>query len=293
MSTNILRQIRQAVEQLNPAEIRNSSERPLTIRLAADNDDDYAAIEALLIPRTVSRRKRYELAAYVFRAGDHEIPEQGDLDIVGPDMETPGGAFQFDPQKPSRLIDEVLASKQDLGLALARCFPVFRRPVTDKVIQNISRENALFSLMTAMPNLAPGLQLPWSIPEAASDTAVLTTNQIRMAFLLAAASDRPIGYLEQKAEVASLIAGAFGWRALARELASKIPLGGGIIPKAGIAFAGTYVAGLSLERLYRLGYGLSRTERKLAYGEALTQGKKVAAALLESARNRAAASRRR
>ena len=47
--------------------------------------------------------------------------------------------------------------------------------------------------------------------------------------------------------------GAFGWRALARELVGKIPMGGGLIPKAAIAYAGTRVVGLSLERLYRIG----------------------------------------
>ena len=43
-----------------------------------------------------------------------------------------------------------------------------------------------------------------------------------------------MGYGEQKTEVASITAGAFGWRAVARELAGKIPLGGGLVPKAAI-----------------------------------------------------------
>jgi len=119
-----------------------------------------------------------------------------------------------------------------------------------------------------------------------SDAAVLTMNQIRMAFLLAAASDRPVGYREQRAEVASIIAGADGWRALARNLVSKAPFAGGILPKAAIAFAGTYVEGLSLERLYRVGYGYTRSERKLAYGEALARGGAVARDMWESVRRK-------
>ena len=47
------------------------------------------------------------------------------------------------------------------------------------------------------------LSLPWAIGEFASDTAFITANQLRMGFFLAAASDRPIGYREQKGEVAS------------------------------------------------------------------------------------------
>ena len=91
---------------------------------------------------------------------------------------------------------------------------------------------------------------------------------------------------EQKAEIASIIAGAIGWRALARQLISKFPMGGGLIPKAGVAYAGTYVVGLSLERLYRLGEGYTRRERREAYEEAFVKGKAVAGMLLQRLRNR-------
>jgi hypothetical protein len=102
-----------------------------------------------------------------------------------------------------------------------------------------------------------------------------------MAFLLAAASDRPVGYREQRSEIASIAASSFGWRALARELVGKIPLGGGLIPKAAVAWAGTFALGLSMERLYRLGYGFSRAERTAIYKEAFQHGKEVAGLLLQ------------
>jgi len=138
-------------------------------------------------------------------------------------------------------------------------------------------------MATALPNVVPSvLQLPWAVGEFASDTAILTVNQIRMAFLLAAASNREVGYTAQKTEMGSLIAGAFGWRALARELVGKIPLGGGLIPKAAAAYAGTFVAGESIVRLHRFGRGLSRNERKSEYKNAYDRGKRIAAALFES-----------
>jgi hypothetical protein len=96
-----------------------------------------------------------------------------------------------------------------------------------------------------------------------------------MAFLIAAASDKPIGYSLQKAEIATIVTSAFGWRALARELVGKIPFGGGLIPKGAIAFAGTYVAGVSLDRLHRLGYGLSSAERRNSYQVAFERGKGI------------------
>jgi hypothetical protein len=46
--------------------------------------------------------------------------------------------------------------------------------------------------------------------------------------------------------------------------------------------------GLSLERLYRLGYGFTRDERKAVYEEAFQHGKEIAGMLLDSVRQRKA-----
>jgi hypothetical protein len=183
-------------------------------------------------------------------------------------------------------VREIIDERPDLRLALARQVYPFREPVVHQIINAVSKENALFSLATAVPGILPFISLPWAVGEFASDTAFLTMNQVRMAFQIAGASDRNIGYREQRAEMASLVAGAFGWRALARELVGHIPMGGGLIPKAAVAFAGTYVVGLSLERYYRIGYGLTRQERKAAYESAFEHGKSVAKAFLESHRSR-------
>ena len=181
------------------------------------------------------------------------------------------------------MIEEILSARESFVLPLARLFPPCYQPAMDRIIHTVAKENALFSLATALPDVIPSVvTLPWAVGEFASDTAVLTVNQVRMAFLLAAASDRNIGYGEQRGEIGSILAGAFGWRAVARELVGKIPFGGGLIPKAAIAYAGTYVAGRVLERMYREGYSMSRQERKDAYEGAFETGKRVAKQLLES-----------
>jgi hypothetical protein len=280
----IFQQIRKAITQLNPNEVRQAAERPLLVRLVAPSEAAYEEMESFLLPDSISRERLDEIRRYL-RWGGEEAASRDEIVIYHRDSPGPAGRLLFDPAKPHALVRRVLAERQEQGLALARCFPPFREPVTERIIHTISRENALFSLTTALPNILPGLMTaPLGITEAASDTVVLTVNQIRMAFLLAAASDRNLGYGEQKTEIASLIAGAFGWRALARELAGKLPFGGGLIPKAAIAFAGTYVVGRSLERYYRIGYGFTRAERREAYEEAFERGKQVAAALLEGLR---------
>ncbi len=287
MSTSILSQIRQAIEQLNPHEVREHAEVDIWVRLNATSEQAYREMEAFFSPTTASPEKRREILKCVYRR-QHDGPTDPHIDVYEVGLERPEGSFVFSPRRPTELMDDILAEKQELGLPIARLFPHFRKQVTEQVIFNIARENATFALMSALPELAPGMQIPWALPEMVSDASVLTVNQIRMAFLLGAAYDRPVGYREQKVEIAAIIAGAFGWRAVARELVSKIPFGGGILPKAGIAFAATYAEGLSLERLYRVGSGFSRIERKLAYGEALTKGKDVASAIFDSLRRKKA-----
>ena len=237
MAAHIFRQIRQSIAQLDPRDVRKKAERPVTIRLIAVSKAGYRAIEGFLAPPSLSREKRDEILRSIFREGDARDPGECDLEIHDPNLGKLEGGFAFEPG----MVRLILKQRAELAMPLSRMFPSFRGPVTRGIMFDISKENALFALATALPDVFPGVQLPWAIPEAASDAAVLTVNQIRMAFLLAAASDHAVGYREQKAEVASIIAGCFGWRALARELAGKIPFGGGMIPKGAIAFAGTYV----------------------------------------------------
>ena len=101
-----------------------------------------------------------------------------------------------------------------------------------------------------------------------------------MAFLIAAASDREVGYMQQKSEIATVIGSAFGWRALSRQVIGKIPFGGGLIGKAAVAYAGTRVLGLSLDHLYSIGFTYTREERDRLYADAFRQGKKVAQQIL-------------
>jgi len=154
-------------------------------------------------------------------------------------------------------------------------------------VNRTAQENALFSVLTALPNVVPSfLELPWAMGEFASDTAFLTMNQVRMAFLIAAANDHAIGYDEQKVELGTIVAGAFGWRALARNLVGKIPLGGGLIPKAAIAYAGTYVVGKGLDKLHRTGNGFDKKERRALYDAAVEKGKTVVGHIVDSVKNR-------
>src|SRR5438128_6954674 len=278
---SVFKEIKQALSNLRPEEVRQTADRSLAIGLVATSSAGYTAMEKFLAPPDLSRERRAEVLAMLHRAGDPGIPDRFDLVLYEHQLPRAENAFTFYAHDPVRTVKEILEERNDLGLPLARHFFPFRRPVVNQVMYSVSRENALFALATALPNIVPSLvELPWAIGEFASDTAFLTMNQIRMAFLIAAASDSSIGYREQKAEIVSIVTGAFGFRAIARELVGKIPFGGGLIPKAAVAFAGTYVVGLSLERYHRVGYGLTREERRVEYEHALSHGRSVAEFLL-------------
>ena len=59
---------------------------------------------------------------------------------------------------------------------------------------------------------------------------------------------------------------------------------GRVIGKAGISYAGTWVVGHALERLYKVGGNLTGSERKKVYDEGLQRGKQIAQKFLETVR---------
>jgi hypothetical protein len=285
MSIPVLHQVKQALANLNPGEVREAAARPVRIGLVAASHETLGRMEAYLVPPHLSPQRRVEALQMLHRGGGPEC----DIEIYESSLLRPANAFSLDLEAPEDCLRRILRRHDELLLPLSRQFYPFRKPAAHHVIRAVAKENALFCLATALPDVVPLLSWsPWAIGEFGSDAAFLTMNQIRMAFLLAALSDRNPGYREQRSEIASMIAGAFGWRALARELVGKIPFGGGLVPKAGIAWAGTFAVGLSLERLYRLGYGFTRAERRAVYEEAFDHGRQIAGMLLDGLRKKKA-----
>src|ERR1700675_238009 len=191
----MLRDIKRAVSNLSPHEVRLTADRRLALGLVATSAAGYAAIENFLAPPELSGDRRADVLSMLHRASDPGIPDRFDLVLYEHRLPRAENAFTFYAHDPARTVKEILSDRSELGLALARHFLPFRRPVIDEVMFSVSKENALFSLASALPNIVPSMiELPWAIGEFASDTAFLTMNQIRMAFLIAAASDSIVGY---------------------------------------------------------------------------------------------------
>jgi hypothetical protein len=263
-----LKQVRAAVSLLNPDEVRGRAERPLSVGLIAETDARFARMEETLgvhgLPNSLA-----------YRAGAPEAPTRVDLVLYDSHLPAPKGAFTLHQDAPQKTLDEITRDHEEYSLALARHFPGLRKLVIDRIVNTVARENAMFAITTALPDVIPNLvELPWALGEWASDTAFLTVNQVRMAFLIAAACGKPVGFGHQKLEILSIAAGAFGWRAIARELVGKIPFGGGLIPKGLIAYAGTYMVGKGLERLHH-GHAWTAADREEAYQHGLARGKEA------------------
>ncbi len=277
MSIAVFRQLKHALSNLNPADVRAEASRPVRIGLIASSPEALGRMEAFLVPAHLTPERRAEALRSILRG-----TTSADIVLYESALLGPRDGFALDLDDPNECIREVLEEREDLQLPLARLFYPFRQRACHRIIKSVAKENALFCLATALPDVVPTIfTLPWAIGEYGSDSIFLTVNQIRMTFLLAAANDRAIGYREQRSEIASIVASSFGWRALARELIGKIPLGGGLIPKAAVAWAGTFAVGLSVEKYFRLGYGFSRKERSAVYKEAFRHGKQIAGAMLK------------
>src|SRR5262245_14124289 len=186
-----LKQVRAALSLMRPDEVRRLSSRPVHIGLVAATRSGYADLEHFLIVNGAPRHQ-------VHRADDGNVPPKVDFVLYENGLNPPEDGYTFDPEDPESTIAEILHDQDELALALARQFPSFRAPVLNRLIHEIARENAFFAFATAVPNIVPNLtELPWAFGEFASDTAFLTTNQVRMAFMIAAGCGKDAGFSKQ------------------------------------------------------------------------------------------------
>ena len=185
MSVQVFKEIRAAVANLDPAEVQALADRPLSIGLLASSAAVFEAMEEFLLPEEkVSFRKRVETVKMLHRSGNPAPANHFDLVLCEQGLACPETAFTFFAEEPRRTIHEILAGRPELELALARSFYRFRQPVVDRIIHKVSKDNALFALLTALPDVIPSfIELPWTIGEFASDTAFLTINQMLLCSL--------------------------------------------------------------------------------------------------------------
>lgn len=160
----------------------------------------------------------------------------------------------------AKIRDAIVRVDIDRAPAFGRTFPALRAAAVKVIVDEASRANAQFALVSNAPAVIP---IVGGLVAASADLIVLTKNQVMMVFKVAAIHNRDLGnQLAIMRELAPVVGSGFLWRTIAREAASFVPLAAGTLPKVAIAYAGTTVMGRAADYYYRFGKKPSREQLK-------------------------------
>jgi uncharacterized protein (DUF697 family) len=149
------------------------------------------------------------------------------------------------------LVGPTLKTVPQLRLALAHQFPTLRPAVAEDLIREASWVNAQFALISSLPALIPFLGF---FVGALADILILTKNQVMLVFKLAAIYGRDIDdRMSVIKETMPVIGTAFIWRTAARMAVGLFPAPVAALPKAAVAYIGTYLVGQAARYYYEHG----------------------------------------
>jgi uncharacterized protein (DUF697 family) len=169
----------------------------------------------------------------------------------------------------------MIDSLPDLLLGLGRFFPLFRVPIAHYLINDTCFSNAAYAMSTGLAEIVAILDIPITI----ADSIILTKSQAFLVYKLGLALGYSTRWQDYIAEFGGVLGGGFVWRQIARSLVGLIPVWG-IIPKTGIAYAGTYVVGNVVLQWYLTGKQITGKQMKKLYAQASERGKSLAGNLL-------------
>ncbi|MCZ7567593.1 MAG: hypothetical protein M5U01_03225 [Ardenticatenaceae bacterium] len=166
-----------------------------------------------------------------------------------------------------------------LRLALGRQLPPLRPALFEQLIEETARANASYSFSTGIAEIIPVLDIPLNV----GDLIILTKNQLIMGYKIALAAGKEGEPRQLIGEIVGVLGGGFLFRQVARQLVGLIPVAG-IVPKVAVAYAGTLAIGRAVVLWATEGQNVSPETLRQFYGEALERGRRVAEALVTSAK---------
>ena len=138
---------------------------------------------------------------------------------------------------PAEGIAKLVASLADeTGYGLAARLPVLRAPVVEAIVRQFARQNGILGVAIFIPG---------------ADFPVLTLNQLRMIFRIAAAHGEEIDR-ERIPEILAVVGAGLGFRTVAREALGFVP-GLGWAIKGGVAYVGTKALGKAATAYFEQG----------------------------------------
>ncbi len=270
------------VKAISIADIAREANRPVSVAIIGETERRVQAMEALFSGESTGKAlvKARALPESPFiqafegmteEAGFPRTPGVFDLviDLGGGRRDVPSGTPVYSVQELggwTETLDRILDDKPDLALPLARSFPVFRRNVTQRIINQTATANAQFSLLTGITAQFPLLAIALPV-NSLSDIVILTKNQAMMVLRIAAAHGLSLDYKSRVKEVVPLVGNALVWRSIARQFAGLIPVVG-IMARGMIAYAGTATIGRSAQLYYETGEHVTAAQAKKFYAEA-------------------------
>jgi uncharacterized protein (DUF697 family) len=274
------------MSEVSPRVVREEMTRDFRISIVGIEENRQWFVERL-IPGTATRIEREDGRERLYLLDSP--PEEGIAEVSSATfyVEGPTDPIGVRGVKCAPFVgsfDEAMAwtalTRASQGVAFGRYLPGMRPAVANRLILSASANNARFAFLSALPWILP-VPLPFLPASSAVDVFVLTKNQAMLVMRLAAAYGHPPGYTRQVKEILGTVAGAMGWRLLARELAGMIPAGIGVAAKTAIAYSGTITVGKAALFYYQKGQQMTveqiRQVHKESEAEAKAEAERVAA----------------
>jgi uncharacterized protein (DUF697 family) len=258
------------VRSTSVSEIVAESERPIHIACVGNEDDVSFLIGRLSVERPAEssggdngRRSVLVLPDISPYVGSY--PATGDAPLNSVILEA--GSLVHADDALAEALARTVVDRPELKLSLARHVPAFRPAVAAQLVAEDSWVNAKIAVLSALPGIIPFTDI--LLPAAAlGDMMLLTKNQVLLLLKIAAAYGLPVDLRSRTRELVPVVGGAFGWRAIARELIGLVPGGIGVVVKGAVAYAGTYTVGKAAAIYYSTGQSLTRPRLKRLYLDA-------------------------
>ena len=142
---------------MNADEIRGAAYHDLKVGLMAASEEGYQEMERFLAPLWLDDAYAGRSAAHRSPAGRHSAQPVRFRPLRRTAFHCPRNGYLFNPADTGVHRESDHRRPSRLELAIGRNFPLFRRAAADRIIHRISRENALFALVTALPNVIPSV----------------------------------------------------------------------------------------------------------------------------------------
>jgi uncharacterized protein (DUF697 family) len=155
-----------------------------------------------------------------------------------------------DDEARVRLFNVLVQAAPEVLLSAGRRHVLLREPVAEHIIRDTARVNAQFAALSSLPATLP---LVGGLVGDMADILVLTKNQVLLIFKLAGLYGRDLELRHLVMEILPVVGGAFFWRSTARMLLGLLPTIFSLLPKALVAYIGTYLVGELARYYYRFG----------------------------------------